>query len=406
MIERDKANRDALRACAVLGLFFVAAAAGAYWWRLDLNHAIPRDGSSLVVGRDFLNFWMYGRAAWLPDPGQWYEPLRYARALAQLVGENYPGQNWSYPPSLMLLMAPFGRLEYLAALAAWLALGLAVFAPAAAAYLADRRAVLAVLCAPAAVFALISGQLSFLATAALIGGFMLLDRRPIVAGVLIGCLTLKPHLGILLPLMLAASGRWRVFASAAATAIALVAASIALFGAEPWLGYISIGLPVQNMVMADAGGIATPFYPTLFMNLRGIGVAYGPAMAVQMAMALVAAATVIWAFRYRRDADPRLLAALVFACTLAALPYVLAYDTLPLCVAAMALLAGALLDSRGRLLARLVFWLPLLQIGLGTFAIPGSALIAPAFALVLVLQLRTMTAAQPRTGAATQVVAA
>jgi hypothetical protein len=58
----------------------------------------------------------------------------------------------------------------------------------------------------------------------------------------------------------------------------------------------------------------------------------------------------------------------------------------------MALLADGALDSRGRLLARLIFWLPLLQIGLGTFSIPGPALIAPAFALYLVLRLK---AAQP-----------
>ena len=52
MVDRDKANRDALTACAVLGAFFVALALGVYLWRLDWSHAIPRDGSSLVVGRD------------------------------------------------------------------------------------------------------------------------------------------------------------------------------------------------------------------------------------------------------------------------------------------------------------------------------------------------------------------
>ena len=60
-----------------------------------------------------------------------------------------------------------------------------------------------------------------------------------------------------------------------------------------------------------------------------------------------------------------------FACSLAALPYVLVYDTLPLCVAAMALFAGGALDARGRLLARLVFWLPLLQIGLAVSPSPA-----------------------------------
>ena len=54
--------------------------------------------------------------------GQWYDPLHYARALIPIVGADYPGQNWSYPPSMMLLMAPFGRLGYLPALAVWMLL--------------------------------------------------------------------------------------------------------------------------------------------------------------------------------------------------------------------------------------------------------------------------------------------
>ena len=336
----------------------------------------------------------------LSDPGQWYDPLQYARALIPIVGADYPGQNWSYPPSMMLLMAPFGGLRYLPALAVWMLLSLAIFLPVAWRYLDDRRAMLAAMCAPAAIFALMSGQLSFVATAALLGAFMLLDRRPLVAGVLIGCLTIKPHLGILLPVMLAASGRWQVFAAATVTALGIVGVSVALFGVQPWIDYIGIGLPVQNIVLNDAAGIATPFYPTLFMNLRGAGLSYGPAMTLQVALSLGAAALVWWAFRYRRDADHRILIALFFACSLAALPYVLVYDTLPLCVAAIALLAGGLLNSRGRLLARLVFWLPLLQIGLGSVSIPGPALIAPAFAVCLFLQIKNAPAARTQSAGA------
>jgi hypothetical protein len=388
IVDRPKANRDALTACAVLGGLFVAIAAVAYLYTLEPRPLFPRDGTSLVVGRDFLNFWMYGRAARLPDPGQWYDPRLYNDALAALLGGGYPGQNWSYPPTMMLLMASFGALGYLPALALWTALGLAIFAAVMWRFLGDRRAALAVLCSPAAVFGLISGQLSFVTTAMLVAAFGWLDLRPIPAGILIGMLTLKPHLGILIPLMLAASRRWRVFVVAAITAIVLATVSVLLFGVKPWLDYVEMGLAVQNAVLADAGGIATPFYPTLLMNLRGIGVGYGAAMGTQAALAFAAAAAVIWAFRYRGDAEPRMLMALFFACSVAALPYMLVYDTLPLCVGAIALLSAGALDARGRLLARLVYWLPLLQIGLGTLHIPGPALIAPAFAIYLTLRLR------------------
>jgi hypothetical protein len=382
-------DRDVLRTLFWLGLFFCVVVAIAYALTLTPGTAIPRDGSTLVVGRDFLNFWMYGRAAALPDPGHWYDVVSYQRALGALLGQDYPGQNWSYPPSVMPLAAPFGLLPYLAALAAWTILGLGVFAATLRARIADTTTFVALLASPAAIFCIISGQSSLLTAAALIGIFVLIDRRPLVAGVLIGCLTLKPQLGLLFPIMLIASGRWRVFCSAAVTALAIVALTTALVGTQPWIDFIEKGLPIQNLVLADPHGIATPFYPTVFMNLRGIGVPYAVAMTLQIGVALAAAAAVWWGFRMRRDADPRLLAALFLAASVAATPYLLSYDTLALAVMTVMLLAAGLLDGPGRLLVRFVYWLPLLQVGLGSAHIPGPGLIAPAMTFYLVRRLQT-----------------
>jgi glycosyl transferase family 87 len=380
---RADAGREVIKAFAILGGFFAVAVTGVYLYKLDLSTAFPRDGSTLVVGRDFLNFWMYGRAAALPDPGRWYDVALYQRELAALLGPGYPGQNWSYPPTIMLISAPFGLLGYLPALLAWTVIGLGVFVAVAMRHIADRRALLALLVSPTAMFCLISGQSSLLTTAVLIGIFALLNRRPVVAGMLIGLLTLKPQLGLLLPIILIASGRWRVFIAAAVTALALAALTAALFGMDVWTTFFTQGLPTQNIVLTDPDGIATPFYPTVFMNLRGIGLSYAAAMSVQACFAVGAAAIVAWAFRYRAGADPCVLFALFIACSISAVPYLLVHDTLALCFAALALLVGNALDNRGTWLARLVFWLPLLQIGLGTLHIPGPALIAPLFALYL-----------------------
>lgn len=388
-------SRDVLKAFALLGAFFFIVALGAYLYALDWRAAIPRDGSTLVVGRDFLNFWMYGRAALTDDPGRWYDAALYQRALAEFLGPNYPGQNWSYPPSVMLLALPFGQIGYLWALLLWTLFGLAVLVPLAARHLNDQRALIALMLSPAAVFCLISGQSALIATAIFIGIFTQLDRRPIVAGILIGLLTIKPQLGVLFPFMLIASGRWRVFFAAAAAALALAALSVALFGVKPWLDFVQLGLPAQNIVLHDPDGIATPYYPTVFMNLRGIGTPYAFAMTAQLCFSAAAIAAVIWTFRTRAGADWRILFALFVGCAIAAVPYLLVYDTLPLTLAALALLAAGQLDTRGHWLARLVYWLPLLQIGLGTLHIPGPALIAPAFALYLVAKLRNAPAGNP-----------
>jgi hypothetical protein len=201
-------------------------------------------------------------------------------------------------------------------------------------------------------------------------------------------MTLKPQLGVLLPVILVASGRWRVFITAAITTLGLAALAAMLFGSQVWIDFVTQGLPTQNLVLADPQGIAAPYYPTVFMNLRGIGLSYAAAMAVQLCVAAAGLAAIAWTFHRRAGADPRLLFALFTACSISVVPYLLVYDTLVLCFATLILLAGDALDNRGRWLARLVYWLPLLQIGLGTLHIPGPAAIAPLFALYILQRLK------------------
>ena len=383
-----KEQRETARALALLSLFFAVLLAGAYLYTANWGQTIPRDGTSLVIGRDFLNFWMYGRAALTPDPSRFYDAVVYNQELAALLGENYPGQNWSYPPSIMLPALPFGQLGYVQALLCWTLFGAALFFVVARRHLNDPRLLLAFLLSPAAVLCIISGQSSLVTAAILIGIFACLDRRPIVAGVLIALLTLKPQLGLLFPVMLMASGRWRVFVTASVMSIAIAAVTAALFGPQVWVDFVLKGLPTNNIVLADPDGIAAPFYPTVFMNMRGVGASYALAMAVQLCFSAVAVAAVIWAFRFRREADPRLLMALFLACSISAVPYLLSYDTLALTFAALMLLEAGKLNAAGRRFAQLAFWLPILQMGLGIWHVPGPALIAPAFAAYVVLRLR------------------
>jgi Glycosyltransferase family 87 len=385
-LERD--DRALFRDCAVLGSALFAISFTAYVWTIDWHGAIPRDGTTLAVGRDFLNLWMYGRAAVTADPGQFYDLATYHHAIRALLGMELNGQNWSYPPSIMLLAAPFGQLGYLAALACWTLLGVLVFIAVGRKHVSDWRILIPVVLSPAALFCLVSGQSSFLAAAMMIAIFALLDRRPVAAGILIGLLSIKPQLGILFPFMLMASGRWRVFIAAAATTLALVGATAAIFGEQVWIDFITKGLPVQGLVLSDPDRIATPFFPTVFMNLRGLDLGATAAMSVQAMFSAFAVAAVIWAFRFRKHADPALMMALYLACSASASPYLLAYDLLPLTFAAVALLATSSLNSPGRRLVQLAYWTPALQLALGTYHLPGPALIAPAFAAYLLTRLR------------------
>jgi hypothetical protein len=154
-----------------------------------------------------------------------------------------------------------------------------------------------------------------------------------------------------------------------------------------------MALPTQSLVLADPDMLFAPFMPTIFATIRLAGAGYGLAMAVQAGFAAMAAAAVFWAYRFRRDADPRLLMALFLACSICTSPYFGCYDVLPATFAALVLLAAGKLDALGRRIAQLIYWLPLLQIGLGTLHISGAGLIAAGFAVYALMRLREPQAA-------------
>ena len=381
-------NRDFIRSLAILGSFFFVAAAIGYVATMSWDAPIPRDGTTLVVGRDFLNYWMYGRVAGMPDPGQFYDLHTYNGELAKFLGPGYPGQNLPNPPSFMLLAWPFARLPYLPALLCWSLLGVSIFAWVATRRIRDRDLLIALAFSPAAVLSLMSGQSTFLTAATLIVIFRWLDRKPIVAGLLIGFLTLKPQVGLLLPVMLIASGRWRMLLVAGMATLSIVAATAVLFGPQVWIDYVLEAMPTQSLVLADPAMLSAPFMPTIFMTARLAGASYGIAMAIQAIFAAFAIGVVFWAFRRPKAADPHLLSALFFACSIFTPPYFASYDVLALTYGALVLLADEKLDRTGRRIAQLVYWLPLIQIGFGTLHLPGPGLIAPAFALYAVTRLR------------------
>jgi hypothetical protein len=383
---RDGADAEFLRALLILGGALFALTILSYLCTTNWAGAFPRDKTTLVVGRDFLNLWMYGRALFDAEPARFYDVVTYNAELAKLLGPGYLGQNWPNPPTALIVMAPFGLLDYFPALAAWFAASLLAFYLAGRREISDLRILAIVLISPAALLCVISGQSSLLTTAALLTVFASLDRRPVLAGVLIGLLTVKPQLVILFPFALVASGRWRVFCAAAFTALALVAASIAIGGIAGWQDYVVKALPLQREVLQDPTGIAMPFHPTIFMNIRGvIGNRVGEI--IQLIFSFAAVVAVSTAFRARLGADPRQLQALFFACTVSASPYMGAYDLLPLTFTAVALIAEEKLDAPGRRLAQLVFWTPALQLLFGNLRLPGPGFVAPVFAVYLLRRL-------------------
>ena len=94
------------------------------------------------------------------------------------------------------------------------------------------------------------GQNGLLNAALLGAGLLMIPSRPALAGVCIGLLSYKPHLGLLIPFALAAAGLWRTFAVAAATTLALALVSIPLFGVSSWIAFFAAMSEFGTLVLS------------------------------------------------------------------------------------------------------------------------------------------------------------
>jgi alpha-1,2-mannosyltransferase len=345
-----------------------------------------------AIGRDFLNTWMGGRSALAEGPAAWFDFRVYNDLLRALIGitESY---FWSYPPHILLFIWPFGLMPYFPAFVLWTLGGFALFLYAATSGGVERKHLLFVAVAPAVAVNVFIGQNGFFTAALLIFGLINLDRRPVLAGVLFGVLTVKPQLGLLLPVVLAVSGRWRTIGSAAATTAALVAATSWLYGADIWIAYLRNVVPVQHFLQEHGDGMLFLQNPSAFYAGRLIGLPIALDWVLQAIVSAAALAAVIWTFRRRRD--PVLSMALLIVATFLFTPYSLNYD-----MVVLACVCGLLRQREGNepidhYLIVALWTLPLTMMLAGLIHIPLALPVLSAFAARLVWLLARSEARLP-----------
>ena len=296
-----------------------------------------RHASGLVVGRDFVNYWMGGLAVVGGHVERLFDFETYMQALREVFGQDYPVHNWSYPPHYLFAVAPLGLLAYVTAYVLWILVGVAVYAAAVRALrLSIPWVLIVVAVAPPVLINVSYGQNGLLTAALLLAGLGLRDRRPWLAGVLLGILTIKPQLGVLVPFVLVMQQNWRTIAAACLTFVILFIASTVAFGWTPWLAYVSDTVPFQAHVMTEASGVFIAMMPSAFMAGRGLGLDAGSAILLHLPFAAIGMFLVLWTAWSTREADDRIGAtAVTIAATFVVAPYVFTYD--------MAAMTGAVL---------------------------------------------------------------
>lgn len=358
----------------------------------------PSIRGTAIWGRDFANVYTSGSLALEGRLDLLYDLKGYSAWQDALFDGALRNHNYSYPPPTLLYTWAFALLPYPVALLSWLLLTGAAFAAAARPYLRDAGlpAWLA-LVAPATLLNVWAGHYGLLIGALWLGAFHLLPRRPVLAGVLIGLMLVKPHLALLAPLILARRGEWRAFAAAAGTVAALVAVSALAFGPDLWRTWLSVTVGVQGAMVDDVGTYFLTMMPTVVPTVSAFGF---PGAVAWTAQVLVAAGAVA-ALLLHMPSDSRAAGLAGGVATFLVLPYAFNYDMTVPGLAALLMLARLRREpgSGPSFVLLLAFLLPLIVQTFGLLHLPAPALILAALLALMLRQAQTEPALKPGTAA-------
>ncbi|HEX4737007.1 MAG TPA: glycosyltransferase family 87 protein [Allosphingosinicella sp.] len=344
-----------------LGLDLVRALASPIW----------QVGDGTLLGRDFANVYTAGHLVLGGPLHQIYDIEAYRAYQEQLFHGAVLGHNYSYTPVSFFYVWLFAPFPYLVALGLWLVLTGGAFLRAARPSLRDagQPAWLA-LVLPASLMNIWAGHYGFLFGAIWLAAWRLLEPRPRLGGLLIGLMIVKPHLALLMPIVLVRRGAWTAFLFAALTASGLVLASGLAFGWTYWAAYVSDTLFAQAAMIGDTSQFFVRMMPTAAPSFLLAGLPSWAAWGLQGAAAVAAVAALLW-FMPKEPGR----AGLATACaTFLVLPYAFVYDMTVVSLAALLVLerGGAAMRPFWRAVSVLAFLLPAMAVSVNDAGVPAG----------------------------------
>ncbi|KPB01377.1 glycosyltransferase family 87 protein [Ahrensia marina] len=294
----------------------------------SLSYVLISNGGFLPngspFGSDFISFWTAAREAVSGNAHTPYERLLFEPVQSSLFPES-KYYAFFYPPHYLIYLLPLGLLPYYAALALWMVATFALAYLVLIQIISCKKVVFFLALAFPATFLTVShGQNAFLSAALFGGGLLMLDRRPLIAGVCFGLLTFKPQLGLLIPLVLLAGGYWRVIFTAGFTMFFLIVLSAAMFGIDVWAVFFAQSdYAVETM---REGLVSWQKMISLYAGLRVLGLTYELAAIIHWTIAAGVGAITVWAWLPHNRFDGELKNALVLTAALVVTPFGLNYD--------------------------------------------------------------------------------
>jgi arabinofuranan 3-O-arabinosyltransferase len=315
-----------LNVCFVLFCINVTLFPAAYF-----SHAWIWDEKGLGVPTDFVNVWAAGKMVLDGHPALAYDWDLQKQVELALLKQDFIGYfAWHYPPPFLFVAALLAMLPYSVAFIGWVLVSIVPYIAVMRAIVGRNFGIVLAIAFPMVMNNALVGQNGFL-TAALIGGTLyLLPTRKVAAGICLGLLTYKPQYGLLFPLVLIAAAEWKVFFSAAVTAVALAVVSWLAFGTESWQAFFH-WVPMFSQAFLSEGKATWWKLQSVLSLVRYLGGTEWLAWACQwiVSAAVAVALAVMWRSRALRY---EVKAACLALGTMLITPYLFMYDMMVLAI--------------------------------------------------------------------------
>lgn len=286
------------------------------------SNLVKQDGFPLYF--DFAVFWSASKLTLLGLPSQAYDLHQLHQVLHALQPEIVEGSyGWFYPPSYLLLISQLARLPYLSAYLVFMGTTLALFAYVIRKIGGTPQALWALAGFSGVWDNLLTGQNGFLTAAIAGGSLLLLDKRPVIAGLLAGILSIKPQLAVLFPVAFIASKSWNALIAAALSSVFSIFLSSAIFGFDTLTSWLH-SLSWARAFLEIGGEKYWMRMPTIFASAHLLGASVPLSYFLHLVVSCCVAVSVwlVWS----RSQEPLLRNAVLASGTLLISPYILIYD--------------------------------------------------------------------------------
>ncbi|WP_135384195.1 glycosyltransferase family 87 protein [Vibrio tasmaniensis] len=292
-----------------------------------------------MIGRDFLHSWTAAKLAMSGDFSEIYNVNAFLNHAPIAVKESGVAFNFAYSPQMLVVLAPFSYFDYVSAYIIWCLLCVLVFLPTVLIGSKSRLDVVVfiALLAPTTIINITSGQNGLLVAALFVGGCRFLPKFPVLSGVMFGLLTIKPHLGLLIPIALVAGGHWKAILSASLTTIIFVGFSVVLFGISAWESWWREGsLEYAKHFIEEGEGMGILMQVSPFIAIKESFGSVAAAWYIHVGTMLMAVGVVVYAFRTTVDYYIKMF--ILITATYLVSPYLHNYDMAALTASVLLLL--------------------------------------------------------------------